>query len=238
MADDGTRITVTRNGPYEVVGNVPLSRWTIVPNEQGESWEWRKDEDLDAGPAYRLCRCGNSSNKPFCDDTHLRMPFDGTETASRAPYIEQAEAWEGPELVLTDALPLCAFSRFCDAKGQVWNLVEKGDPESVELTEREAKHCVSGRLVAWRRNAEGAQPLEEEFEPSIAVVEDPGIGVSSALWVRGGIPVVSDDGTLYEVRNRVALCRCGASQNKPFCDGSHAAIEWKDENAGRTTATP
>ena len=40
--------------------------------------------------------------------------------------------------------------------------------------------------------------------------------------------VVAKDGHRYEVRNRVTLCRCGASKNKPFCDGSHAAIEFKD----------
>jgi CDGSH-type Zn-finger protein len=46
--------------------------------------------------------------------------------------------------------------------------------------------------------------------------------------VRGGIPVVGADGVTYEVRNRQALCRCGASSNKPFCDGSHASIGFKD----------
>ena len=53
--------------------------------------------------------------------------------------------------------------------------------------------------------------------------------MSGPLWVRGGVPVVSADGTPYEIRNRVTLCRCGASQNKPFCDGSHASIGFTDE---------
>jgi CDGSH-type Zn-finger protein len=48
------------------------------------------------------------------------------------------------------------------------------------------------------------------------------------LWVRGGIPVISADGFAYEVRNRVTLCRCGASANKPFCDGSHYKISFRD----------
>jgi len=39
--------------------------------------------------------------------------------------------------------------------------------------------------------------------------------------VRGGVRVVAADGEDYEVRNRQTLCRCGQSQNKPFCDGSH-----------------
>jgi len=33
--------------------------------------------------------------------------------------------------------------------------------------------------------------------------------------------VIGADGRAYEVRNRVSLCRCGKSKNKPFCDGSH-----------------
>jgi CDGSH-type Zn-finger protein len=46
--------------------------------------------------------------------------------------------------------------------------------------------------------------------------------------VAGGIPTVAADGFEYEVRNRVTLCRCGASKNKPFCDGTHAAINFRD----------
>jgi CDGSH-type Zn-finger protein len=45
--------------------------------------------------------------------------------------------------------------------------------------------------------------------------------------VRGGIAVVSADGEQYEVRNRMTLCRCGASSNKPFCDGTHASIKFQ-----------
>jgi CDGSH-type Zn-finger protein len=47
--------------------------------------------------------------------------------------------------------------------------------------------------------------------------------VNGPLWIRGGIPVAGADGREYEVRNRVTLCRCGRSNNKPLCDGSHAA---------------
>ena len=63
--------------------------------------------------------------------------------------------------------------------------------------------------------------LEPEFEPSIGLVEDIQAGKMGPLWVRGGIPVESADGFTYEIRNRVTLCRCGKSSNKPFCDGKH-----------------
>ncbi|WP_298253461.1 CDGSH iron-sulfur domain-containing protein [Bradyrhizobium sp.] len=62
---------------------------------------------------------------------------------------------------------------------------------------------------------------------SIGLVEDPLDGCSGPLWLRGGIAVISADGFEYEVRNRVTLCRCGASKNKPFCDGTHASIKFQ-----------
>jgi CDGSH-type Zn-finger protein len=227
------RIKVTKNGPYQVEGRVPLSRQYIEPNAQGESWEWREGERFEVSKTYRLCRCGGSANKPFCDDTHERIGFDGTEVASRDPYWEQADVVEGPELVLTDVQRLCAFARFCDARGQIWNLVERSGDRAAALAQREAAHCPSGRLITWKRAPDGslAPAGEQTFEPSIGVVEDPAIGVSGPLWVRGGIPVESADGTTYEIRNRVTLCRCGASGNKPFCDGSHATIGFKDDRA-------
>jgi len=55
------------------------------------------------------------------------------------------------------------------------------------------------------------------------LIEDPSQGVSGPLWLRGGIALLAADGFAYEIRNRMTLCRCGASSNKPFCDGSHVS---------------
>ena len=71
------------------------------------------------------------------------------------------------------------------------------------------------------------QEIEQKLPPSIGVVEDPALGCSGPLWVPGGMTIESSDGTPYEVRNKVALCR-GVSINKPFCNGSHASIKFKD----------
>ena len=79
--------------------------------------------------------------------------------------------------------------------------------------------CPSGRLVV--RDSVTGETLEPDLAPSIVLVEDPSEGVRGPVWVRGGISITSADGSTYEVRNRVTLCRCGASANKPFCDGSH-----------------
>jgi CDGSH-type Zn-finger protein len=42
------------------------------------------------------------------------------------------------------------------------------------------------------------------------------------------VPVVAADGSTYEVRNRQTLCRCGESDNKPFCDGSHKQVGFRE----------
>ena len=74
----------------------------------------------------------------------------------------------------------------------------------------------------------GGPAVEPHFEPSIGLVQDTAKGVSGPLWVRGGVQVLGADGSAYEIRNRVALCRCGASGNKPFCDGSHVSSGFSD----------
>jgi len=228
-------ITITADGPYLVQGALPLARQHIVTNAQGESLSWREGQAV-ATPAkgpYALCRCGRSATKPFCDGAHQRVGFDGTETASREPYAVQAESIEGPTLVLDDAQALCAFARFCDPQGQVWRLVLESDqPAAARLVEQQAGDCPGGRLRARQRASAqtGGPSLEPHFEPSIGLVQDTAKGVSGPLWVRGGVPVLGADGGAYELRNRVALCRCGASGNKPFCDGSHVASGFDDAN--------
>jgi CDGSH-type Zn-finger protein len=218
----GMKITISENGPYRVEGSVPLAKQTIVTNVDGDSVEWRQSDEFETKATYNLCRCGQSASQPFCDGSHARVGFDGTEMASRVPYLQEADVLPGRSLNMTDLPSLCADARFCDAKGTAWQLVKREGPEAAVLATRQAQMCPSGRLVAWDRKTNVA--LEPEFEPSIGLVEGPSQGSAGPLWVRGGIPIVSADGEEYEIRNRVTLCRCGASGNKPFCDGSHVKI--------------
>ena len=224
---NGFKITITDNGPYLVTGGVPLAKQHIVTNAEGESLDWKDGDSYPASANYALCRCGHSSKKPFCDGTHKKVGFDGTETASREPYAKLAKRIEGPTMTLLDAESLCAFGRFCDPHGQVWSLVEKDGAQAKKLFIHEAGCCPAGRLVAI--DNQSGEPVEPKLPQSIGLVEDTAKQVSGPIWVRGGIPVVAADGEPYEVRNRVALCRCGASSNKPYCDGSHASIGFRDD---------
>jgi len=221
------KITVTRNGPYLVSGNIPLALQVITPDEEGFSWDWKEGKTFETKQQYALCRCGNSKTKPFCDGTHTKVEFEGNVTATRTPYARQAETFDGPTLTLSDAEHLCAFARFCDPQGKIWSLIGgTGNPKVRDLVIREANHCPAGRLVVQDKKT--GKEIEDKFPPSIGVIEDPALGCSGPLWVRGGIVIETEDGKPYEVRNRVTLCRCGSSSNMPFCNGSHASVKFQD----------
>ena len=73
------------------------------------------------------------------------------------------------------------------------------------------EHCPSGALT-YQLDGVTNEPL---FPQAISVVND------GPLWVTAMVPITNSDGTVLETRNRVTLCRCGDSANKPLCDGSH-----------------
>ncbi|MFA6432031.1 MAG: CDGSH iron-sulfur domain-containing protein [Candidatus Margulisiibacteriota bacterium] len=221
------KIKVTKNGPYLVSGNIPLDKAQIIGDAEGTPTKWEFGENFPAQENYALCRCGQSKNKPFCDGSHIKANFDGTETASRKPCLDQSETTIGPDLDLVDVEPLCAIARFCHRAGDTWTLTEHSDdPKSKATAIQEACDCPSGRLIA--REKQTGKLIEPEFTPSISVVEDTVQKVSGPLWAKGGIPIEAADGFQYEVRNRVTLCRCGRSKNKPYCDGTHIDIKFND----------
>jgi CDGSH-type Zn-finger protein len=223
---EGHKIVIAKNGPYIVSGSLPLGKEVIVADEQGTSLEYEKGEQYPAQETYALCRCGHSKSKPFCDGTHARVDFNGAETASRKKYLAQAEKIEGPSLILTDAQDLCAAARFCHLAGGVWKNVRDPDPKSKGPAIQGACNCPSGRLVVYDKKT--GRAIEPELEPSVSLLEDPYKGVSGPIFVKGGVPVESSDGTKLEKRNRVTLCRCGQSINKPYCDGSHIDAGFND----------
>ncbi len=214
--DDTPRVEVSENGPYKVRGGPALVRTAQVETEYGEPVDWEPDDPIETRTAdYDLCRCGNSSNKPFCDATHERIPFDGAEVADRNTFDERAYPYRGGELTMNDDVSICTKAGYCgDRFRNVWAMIaDAADPAVAERIRHMSKLCPSGRLVT---QPDGAEERDEiPYPPAVAVIQD------GPIWVRGGVQVVAADGEPYEVRNRQTLCRCGHSQNKPFCDGSH-----------------
>jgi len=210
-----TKIKVTKNGPYVVSKDLPINEDIVKYNEEGIPVKTEKGKNIPNESGCSLCRCGKSKNKPFCDGSHLATNFDGTENPeNQEKYKEMAETIEGPDLILKDVGSLCAGAGFCHRDGGVWELTNNSDdPMAKKIAVEECQRCPSGRLVAVDKKT--GKVLEEKLEESIGIIED------GPLCVKGGVEVESADGKIYEKRNRVTLCSCGKSRNKPFCDGSH-----------------
>ena len=151
---------------------------------------------------------------------------DARSTGPRWPTgvheLSATRVLKGDGVVLSDDISLCTHAGHCaDRFTDVWEMIRRtSDPEVRARLQHMVDLCPSGRIA--HAAAADAEPDEPELEPSIAVIRD------GPSWVRGGIPVESADGTTYEVRNRVTLCRCGRSSNKPFCDGTHKVIGFRD----------
>jgi CDGSH-type Zn-finger protein len=222
------KVIISKDGPYLVSGKLPLAKEIIVPDEEGFPYKWEKGKKYPREESYALCRCGHSKNMPYCDGAHITNGFDGTETASRKKYLEQVDVEiDGPKLILTDVQNLCALGRFCERKEGVWNLTEKSaNPQAKKMAIEQTCNCPSGRLVAWDKKTKKA--YEPDFPESLSLAEDPSRKVSGPLWVKGKVQIESADGQRYEKRNRVTLCRCGKSENKPFCDGRHIQAGFND----------
>jgi CDGSH-type Zn-finger protein/uncharacterized Fe-S cluster protein YjdI len=242
------KIVVVENGPYLVYGNVSLSRKKKITSQQGDSIAWRKTEVLETDETYALCRCGMSGSKPFCDGSHARYGFDGTEAADTRPTAERIRivegsltpgngetVYEGAGLVVKRDGYLCMHAAFCVGRlKRIPELMEGVDDSDVRaqivgMMER----CPSGSYM-YALTPDG-EDVEPDYPLAIAVTAEEG-ELAGPLWVTGGIPVVRSDGQPFETRNRVTLCRCGHSRAKPLCDGTHREIDFRERSEAPAAA--
>lgn len=225
MQEQKPRIRILKDGPYVVSGSVPISEKIIVP--KGGGYIYEEGQPLPQKATYLLCRCGKTKTPPFCDGAHVAEHFDGTETACKTEYHKRAARIDGPGMDLLDD-GRCAFARFCHRdSGDAWELAEdsEGAFEHAEAIIA-ANECPAGRLTAVEKDGTEHEP---DYSPAIEILQDPEERVSAGIFVKGGIPIESSDGSVYEIRNRVVLCRCGMSGNKPFCDSRHVTEEYRDD---------
>ncbi len=210
-ATNEQKIRVLTGGPYRVEGGVPIFDHAGV--------------GIEAPPAYSLCRCGGSENKPFCDGTHKSNNFNGQEFASKDTAADRVESLEGEGITIHDDRSRCAHAGVCTNNlSQVFKLgVEPWiDPKGAQAEEiiRVVSACPSGALSYSM--AGSSEPIEHSEGPGITVAKD-------APYSVRGVQVVAGDGEAYDDRERQTLCRCGGSRNKPFCDGSHWYMGFKHE---------
>jgi uncharacterized Fe-S cluster protein YjdI len=142
------------------------------------------------------------------------------ERGARKVYANDAieVSWE-PKLCIHTRRCVRALDRVFDPSARPWIDVDAATPEEIAVT---ILTCPTGALH-FRRLDGGAQEeaaAETTVEPRR----------NGPLFVRGEIKVVDADGAVIREDTRLALCRCGASANKPFCDGSHKRIGFRSES--------
>ncbi len=228
---DKERIEIIKNGPYIVYGNISIDKVFILPDinyeKQKINSKWGKTEKIMTHPTYSLCRCGASKNHPFCDGAHIESKFNGQETADIDKIMETSSEYVGKDFIMLDKGKLCFGAGFCYSKhGNIWEFIESENSKNNETIIQMSNDCPAGRFVIIDKKTN--KIISPNFNPSISVVEEVRKYVSGPLWVKGNIQIVSKEKGEYEKRDSVALCRCGESKNKPYCDGEHSIIKWCD----------
>lgn len=136
---------------------------------------------------------------------------------------EDVHEYDGEDVDVTYDVRRCIHVRECvrglpevfDPDRRPWVDPDGAPPDELaEVIER----CPTGAL--HYRRADG----REEVVPGTNTVT---VAADGPHYVRGDVEIASPDGDVLLSDTRVALCRCGASANKPLCDGSHRDVEFE-----------
>jgi uncharacterized Fe-S cluster protein YjdI len=101
---------------------------------------------------------------------------------------------------------------------QPWCQPDLVDPDDVADV---VSRCPSGALTYERKDGRPGESAEPENVVSVMY--------NGPLYVRGDLEVAGAASDMSGVRYRAALCRCGQSKNKPFCDGTHKEVGFEAE---------
>lgn len=215
MEQPKPKITCTHNGPYVLPTDFPTKVVVDILNSKGESCSTPGE--------VALCRCGGSDNKPFCDGTHEKIGFIDDKEADREPDIRTD--YVGKRVTIHDNRGICAHSGHCtdnlpsvfDVSNAPWiDPFGASDQEIIDTV----KKCPSGALS---HTVDGVEHRDQEREPLLTVTRD------GPYEITGGIELMEQPRGEEASIEHYSLCRCGASKNKPFCDGAHLDIDFKDE---------
>jgi len=189
-------ITVIPNGPLKIAG-LRSVRFC--------------GEELEAGSEAYICRCGESTNPPFCDGTHAKVGFKGENTLSEKKPVR---VWEGRNIRTRFDPNVCMHVFHCKPLNALREAELAGDDSAAAKIAEVVMSCPSGALT-----------YEVKSD-----VSEPRLGGGAQLDIQEGGEVrvqctfdINADLEDGQPDNRATLCRCGRSVNKPWCDGRHKA---------------
>jgi CDGSH-type Zn-finger protein/truncated hemoglobin YjbI len=218
MASLTPGIVTAKNGPYLVTNAA------AVRDHLGER--------LTLPPQLALCRCGASALKPFCDGAHATSGFTDDKDPKRVP--DQRDTYPGEQVTIFDNRGICQHSGLCTDRAAIAFRTKAEPfvaPSGARMDElvRAVRDCPSGALSLAFDGVEARDLVDRHGtrEQAIEVTRD------GPYRVTGGLPLTDAAGAdvpraAGSSREHYALCRCGHSQNKPFCSGMHWYVDFRD----------
>lgn len=218
-ARPGATLTVVPGGPLVAAGAPDLTDHLGCP--------------VDAGPVAALCRCGRSAGKPGCDASCLRDGFDDAKDPRRVP--DRRDTYVGQQVTVLDNRGICQHSGLCtDRLTAVFHAGSEPfvTPSGGRMDEiiRAVRDCPSGALA----HAVDAVEARDQVDwggtrpPAVQVTKDGPYRVTGSVALTDGAGTDLRGGSQGSSTEHYALCRCGHSQNKPFCSGMHWRIGFRD----------
>ena len=200
-SNDTPAIIPIKDGPLRVVG---------LKSIEAEGGPIKTDDEV------ALCRCGLSKNKPFCDGAHVAGGFKADR-----PENEDDErlTFPGDPITFYENVAICSHAGFCPS-GMPDKWRKEGEFTEEELVEKVRK-CPSGALSYSRGETEHR---DQERPVKMRLKKD------GPLEIEGGIELRNTEWGEGASKEHYALCRCGASKMKPFCDGTHDKVWERGEN--------
>ena len=214
------------NGPYYLINDMQPKVVYNLHNFKGEP--------LSTTVGTALCRCGGSKNKPFCDGTHNVIGFSSANKTSENDDIkkivikDKRRDYPGKEITVHDNRKICSHASECvNNLSSVFKLGSRPwiNPDASNKNDiiHVVRRCPSGAL-SYSIDGVEYRDTEEQRNPTVTVLKN------GPYHITGGIELIGENIQFGEgaSKEHYTLCRCGASENKPFCDGAHKSSKFND----------
>ena len=190
-----------------------------------EVFQTSRSDYIKTSKTMVLCRCGQSGSKPFCDGSHVKVNFNSKKIDGRQP--DRLDDYVGCGITIHDNRGVCSHIGYCtDNLPSVFRMgVEpwiNPNGASVEDIIKVIRMCPSGAL-SYTIDEVKFDTLDREA--GVSLIRD------GPYHVVGGVKLDDYFGSKPQSKEHYTLCRCGGSKNKPFCDGTHYYIKFKDDES-------
>lgn len=201
----------------------PIANGPLMLSAENEPFPVLRDHpggDVQPGSDVFLCRCGESANKPYCDGAHAAAGYSDENRCDR----DKVKDFAGSEVTVHFNRAICSGAGECVrglpavfvSGAEDW--IRPDEASAVDVVDV-VRRCPSGALSY---TVDGQLHRRSEIEVGVRIVKD------GPYEVTGPVELGTKTWSANASETVFALCRCGKSENAPFCDYSHGEQGWRD----------